>query len=159
MQEVIKAIEEMANDISNVIDEVQEGCNYTDCEECKHWEHSLEWCKSYAIAEKLYNEGYRKKPDENLVAQIVIDDEKLEKIKKDILEQIDFNIKAIKKENLMQIFYDIEQTLSQILKDLNEAKQGMTFDTLAYVNTKIAMVETIQCNLAEIKKKYTGDTI
>ena len=52
-----KQIEEMANDIDSIVNEVQEGCNYTDCEECKYLEIG---CKCKAVAKRLYNAGYRK---------------------------------------------------------------------------------------------------
>lgn len=53
-----KKIEEMAQDIANVIDDVHEGCRLTDCDLCVY--NNKEQCKSYAIAERLDRLGYTK---------------------------------------------------------------------------------------------------
>ena len=73
-----------------------------------------------------------------------------DKIKQKIIEQT-------KQDVAREIFEEIEKELAQILKDLKEAKKGMMFDLLDYVNTKIKMVEIIQHHLAELKKKYIGE--
>ena len=55
-----KKIEEMAQDIAQVIDDVHAGCRLTDCEDCRYFKYDLEDCKSYAIAERLEALDYRK---------------------------------------------------------------------------------------------------
>jgi hypothetical protein len=57
-----KQIEEMAQDIAQVIDDVHAGCRLTDCEDCRYFDNTLEICKSYAIAERLDALDYRKAP-------------------------------------------------------------------------------------------------
>lgn len=140
--------EQQVKEIAKLIFQAWENCKTTNCCDCKYKntkEKDL-FCSYFAQAEAVYNAFAQteEKPKERLVANITIDENGVKKITDD-------------KENSMQIFYDIERTLSQILKDLNEAKQGMMFDTLAYVNAKIAMAEVIQCFITELKTKYTGE--
>lgn len=73
-----KKIEEMAQDIAKVIDDVHAGCRLTDCEDCRYFDNTLEMCKPYAIAERLYALDYRKAPTEDVVPRAEV--ERLEQL-------------------------------------------------------------------------------
>lgn len=71
-----KQINEMAQDIAQVIDDVHAGCRLTDCEDCRYFDNTLEMCKSYAIAERLYALDYQKQVQgEWIYYEAVITDE------------------------------------------------------------------------------------
>lgn len=72
-----KKIEEMAQDIAKVIDDVHAGCRLTECEDCRYFEYDLENCKAYAIAERLDALDYRKQVQGEWIRQ----DKELGKVK------------------------------------------------------------------------------
>ena len=84
-----KQIEEMAKILKEEQIKIQNNFE----EFIKFLDKDIEYC----YAEALYNEGYRRNKDNMIAVQFVIPDEKLEKIKNECLEGVEYNIHEISK--------------------------------------------------------------